>query len=176
MTRKIYKSAMGKSVDMGSLLLQNERVRAVGNMNVNARGDRLDSNNKIVEPKNQQVQRRYNKQTNVSAGPSQSSTQSAKAQVQQPMVDPTDSFSDLPMDEPPADPEVVTEPLAAALDPFAPPVIDPSLVDQEQPDTPSTAPAQGGGLAGAIARTREVKQELEKTRRQQAQAQGVRRI
>jgi len=175
MTRKIYKSAMGKSVDMGSLLLQNERVRAVGNMNVNARGDRLDSNNKIVEPKNQQVQRRYNKQTNVSAGPTQSSTQSAKAQVQQPVVDPADSFSDLPMDEPPADPEVVPEPVAA-LEPITSPVIEPSPISQEQPDTPSTAPAQGGGLAGAIARTREVKQELEKTRRQQAQAQGVRRI
>ena len=46
MTRKIYKSAMGKTVDMGSLLLRNEQTRAVGNMNVNARGDRLDSNNK----------------------------------------------------------------------------------------------------------------------------------
>jgi hypothetical protein len=76
MTRKIYKSAMGKSVDMGSLLLQNERVRAVGNMNVNARGDRLDSNNQIVEPKNQQVQRRYNRQTNVSDSPTRSSTNS----------------------------------------------------------------------------------------------------
>ena len=173
MTRKIYKSAMGKSVDMGSLLLQNERVRAVGNMNVNARGDRLDSNNKIVEPKNQQVQRRYNKQTNVSAGPAQSSTQSAKAQVQQPMVDPTDSFSDLPMDEPPAEPEVVPEPVVVQQPEVVPETVS---ADQEQPDTPSTAPAQGGGLAGAIARTREVKQELEKTRRQQAQAQGVRRI
>ena len=170
MTRKIYKSAMGKSVDMGSLLLQNERVRAVGNMNVNARGDRLDSNNKIVEPKNKQVQRRYNKQTNVSAGPAQSSTNSAKAQVQQPMVDPTDSFSDLPMDEPPVEPEVVSEPVASPV------AVTPPVVNQEQPDVPSTAPAQGGGLAGAIARTREVKQELEKTRRQQAQAQGVRRI
>jgi hypothetical protein len=167
MTRKIYKSAMGKSVDMGSLLLQNERVRAVGNMNVNARGDRLDSNNKIVEPKNQQVQRRYNKQTNVSAGPSQSSTNSAKAQVPQPLVDPIDSFSDLPIDEPPAEPEVVQQPEV---------VPETVSAGQEQPDTPSTAPAQGGGLAGAIARTREVKQELEKTRRQQAQAQGVRRI
>jgi hypothetical protein len=173
MTRKIYKSAMGKSVDMGSLLLQNERVRAVGNMNVNARGDRLDSNNKIIEPKNQQVQRRYNKQTNVSAGPAQSSTQSAKAQVPQPMVDPADSFSDLPIDEPPADPEVVPEPVVVQQPEVVPETVS---ADQEQPDTPSTAPAQGGGLAGAIARTREVKQELEKTRRQQAQAQGVRRI
>ena len=172
MTRKIYKSAMGKSVDMGSLLLQNERVRAVGNMNVNARGDRLDSNNKVVEPKNQQVQRRYNKQTNVSAGPTQSSTNSAKAQVQQPMVDPADSFSDLPLDE--TEPDPFMEDLVVAKE--EPELVPESVVNQEQPDTPSTAPAQGGGLAGAIARTREVKQELEKTRRQQAQAQGVRRI
>ena len=160
MTRKIYKSAMGKSIDMGSLLLQNEKVRAVGNMNVNARGDRLDSNNKIVEPKNQQVQRRYNKQTNVSTGPAQSSTISAKEAAQQPLVDPTDSFLDLPIDEMP----VVPVPVA------------PKAVNQEQPATAPIIPAQGGGLAGAIARTREVKQELEKTRRQQAQTHGVRRI
>jgi len=157
MTRKVYKSAMGKTVDMGSLLLQNERVRAVGNMNVNARGDRLDSNNQIVEPKNQQAQRRYRKQSNVSAGPAHSSTRSAKQQVQQPMVDPADSFSDLPIDESPES--------AAVLDPVAP---------SDAPEQQVT-PGQGG-LAGAIARSREVKQELEKTRRQQAQAQGVRRI
>jgi len=167
MTRNVYKSAMGKTVDMGSLLLQNERVRAVGNMNVNARGDRLNSNNEIVEPKNQQAQRRYKKQTNVSAGPAHSSTRSAKEAVQQPVVDPTDSFSDLPIDEPPAEPVVVPEPATPIV--TAPPPVSP-----ERQNTPT--PAQGGGLAGAIARSREVKQELEKTRRQQAQAQGVRRI
>ena len=39
MTRKVYKSAMGQPIDLGALLLQNEQDRAVGNMNVNARGD-----------------------------------------------------------------------------------------------------------------------------------------
>ena len=175
MTRKIYKSAMGKPVDMGSLLLQNERVRAVGNMNVNARGDRLDSNNQIVEPKNQQVQRRYNRQTNVSTGPAQSSTISAKEEVQQARVDPTDSFSDLPLDQPSVDVlETIAAPDTNIAEPIA--VLEPLPVSQEQQATTPNAPIQGGGLAGAIARTREVKQELEKTRRQQAQAQGVRRI
>ena len=171
MTRNVYKSAMGKTVDMGSLLLQNERVRAVGNMNVNARGDRLDSNNEIVEPKNQQAQRRYRKQTNVSAGPAYSSTRSAKEAVQQPVVDPADSFLDLPIDEPLAEPVVVPDPVILPV--AAPLLADPAVVPEQQA---TTAPAQGGGLAGAIARSREVKQELEKTRRQQAQAQGVRRI
>ena len=49
--------------------------------------------------------------------------------------------------------------------------VDPADGLTEQQVTPGQ-----GGLAGAIARSREVKQELEKTRRQQAQAQGVRRI
>jgi hypothetical protein len=162
MTRRIYKSAMGKPVDMGSLLLQNERVRAVGNMNVNARGDRLDSGNNIIEPKNQQVQHRYNRQTNVSAGPAQTSTISAQAETQQPVIDPADDFSDLPMDDLSA---VIPEPVEA------PPVVEEPATSPDR-----SIPATGGGLAGAIARSREVKQELEKTRRQQAQAQGVKRI
>jgi hypothetical protein len=190
MTRKIYKSAMGKTVDMGSLLLQNERIRAVGNMNVNARGDRLDSNNKVVEPKNQQVQRRYNKQTNVSTGPAHSSTLSVKNPVQQQMVDPNDNFSDLliddlegglqkpsePMTRPAVEPAI--EPAVdAAIEPVVEPVAEPIVESPAPVDTSSVRPGiPSGGLASAIARTREVKQELEKTRRQQAQAQGVRRI
>jgi hypothetical protein len=35
---------------------------------------------------------------------------------------------------------------------------------------------QGGGLAGAIARSREIKQELDRSRRQQAQDKGLRKI
>jgi hypothetical protein len=154
MTRKIYKSAMGKTVDLGALLLQNENIRAVGNMNVNARGDILDSSNRVTEPKNRQVQRRYNKQTNVSGGSTTSNTRVAKQQpVQENLVDQSDTFEDLPQD----DQEVLAEPEAIA-----------------QPNQPTDAPR--GGLAAAIARSREVKQELEKTRRQQQQSQGVKRI
>lgn len=63
MTRKTYKSAMGKVVDLGALMLENENVRAVGNMNVNARGDMLDAANKVIDSKNKQVQRQYHRQT-----------------------------------------------------------------------------------------------------------------
>ena len=66
MTRKIYRTAQGKIVDLGALQLQNEHVRAVGNMNVNARGDLLDSRNKPIDTRNRQVARNYKKQvTNV---------------------------------------------------------------------------------------------------------------
>jgi hypothetical protein len=63
MTKEIHRSANGKSVDMGSLRLRNENVRAVGNMKVNARGDLVDDKNQVLTPKNQQVKQAYNNQT-----------------------------------------------------------------------------------------------------------------
>jgi hypothetical protein len=69
MTRKIYKSAMGKTVDLGSLILQNEQVRAVGNMGVNAAGDVVDSTNRVIDQRNRQVQRQSHRQ-NAGAAPS----------------------------------------------------------------------------------------------------------
>lgn len=63
MAGKIYKTALGKTVDMGKLMLQNEKVRAVGNMKVNARGDIIDDMNRVISPKNEQVNKQYNKQT-----------------------------------------------------------------------------------------------------------------
>ena len=63
MTKEIHRSANGKQVDMGSLRLKNENVRAVGNMRVNARGDLVDDKNQVITPKNQQVNQAYNNQT-----------------------------------------------------------------------------------------------------------------
>lgn len=63
MTKQTYKTAQGKTLDMGSLVLRNEKTRAVGNMGVNARGDLLDSNNNVVSKKTNQVKKQYNRQT-----------------------------------------------------------------------------------------------------------------
>ena len=63
MAGKIYKTALGKTVDMGKLSLQHEKVRAVGNMKVNARGDIVDDMNRVISAKNNQVNKQYNKQT-----------------------------------------------------------------------------------------------------------------
>lgn len=54
---------MGKSIDMEALALRNEKVRAVGNMNVNARGDIIDSNNQIINDVTKRVNGLYNKTT-----------------------------------------------------------------------------------------------------------------
>ena len=62
MTQKMYKTAKGKLIDMGALLLRNENTRAVGNMKANARGDQLDNTNQVVTKKTEQVTRQYSKQ------------------------------------------------------------------------------------------------------------------
>jgi hypothetical protein len=54
-----HRTAMGRQVDMAQIVAKNERVRAVGNMNVNARGDTIDSHGKITVPVTQKVGKRY---------------------------------------------------------------------------------------------------------------------
>jgi hypothetical protein len=55
----VYRSAKGKTINMGTLATRNEKVRAVGNMSVNARGDMVDSNNNIIVPATKRVQNSY---------------------------------------------------------------------------------------------------------------------
>ena len=62
MAGNIYKTAQGQMLDMRSLILKNENERAVGNMNVNARGDVIDDQNRVIRTKPQQVENQYNNQ------------------------------------------------------------------------------------------------------------------
>ena len=56
---KIQRTAMGKSVDMDSLRLNNEETIAIGNMKVNARGDELGPGGRIARPRNQVMDEYY---------------------------------------------------------------------------------------------------------------------
>ena len=214
MTSKIYRSAQGVAVDLGVLMLQNEHVRAVGNMKVNARGDKIDNQNQVVETKPQQIQRQNARSTtNVSDQPVHSSAAKAQRNIQADNEQVLDVNSDPEMLEdlavepapivptnnvlvsapvaPTADP-VINTPVAPTADPVintpAPGrVIDRFKPKQQTASAPAEAPVAPAvqdsveqpkkvGLAGAIARTREIKQELDRTRRQQQQDQGVRKI
>lgn len=141
MTRKVYRTAQGKMVDLGALQLRNENVRAVGNMNVNARGDLVDSSNKPISSRNQQVAKQYRKQAgNVSDQPVVSSRSAASRKI------------DIPA--PPED-------------------FDDDFIKEESPQKEEPA----SGLAAAIARARQVKQEPLKTTSDVAkQTPGVRKI
>jgi len=203
MTSKMYKSARGKPVDIGALRLQNEKVRAVGNKGVNARGDLLDSNNNVIDPKNRQVQRQYKRQ--VSSMSTEQPVQSANA-IRGSKAAPSPLVPDVlddpggPMDPPapvitepdpivsapepdpaPAEtpapvvePDPVEEPAAMAPVAEPDPVVEPAPVVDPAPADP--APSDAGGLAAAIARSRVIKQEKEKTAREQAKLGPLKKI
>ena len=91
---------MGKTVDMGALMLQNEGVRAVGNMHVNAKGDKLNSANKVIDKKSQQIKRQNKKQVkseNIPVSTSNAAHRN-KNRIEE-VVDPADTFVDLPAAE-----------------------------------------------------------------------------
>jgi len=118
----------------------------VGNMKVNARGDRLDSLNRPIQSRNQQVDRQYQRQvtaqTQERVSTSQKSRTKKQAEIPQPPEDFDDNF------------EKTTEDRSA-----------------------SGSPIESGGLAAAIARARQIKQEPLKTPRDLAKQQpGVRKL
>lgn len=55
------KTANGKLLDMNSLISRHEKTRAVGNMNVNARGDIIDSHNRVITDSSKRVNNMYKK-------------------------------------------------------------------------------------------------------------------
>jgi len=182
MAQKIYKSAMGRVVDLGALMLENENTRAVGNMGVNARGDIVDNANRVVESRNKQVQKHYRRQvtqTNTADTVPTSSTVAAKKQKPtrtrpaketatptpaEPTVDENISVLEtVPADELP---EIESLEELAALEETVPELTQDSIKSIPR-----------GGLAAAIAKAQTVKQELLKTPRQLAQSKpGVNKI
>ena len=141
---------MGKPVDIGALMLQNESIRAVGNMGVNARGDTVNSTNKVIDKKSQQIQRQSRKTTNVSNIPAATSNTAVKQQRSADLVE--DTFTDLPEDN------------------------DVVINEQGEDTTPAPAEEFSGGLAAAIAKAKTVNQERLKTPREIAREQGVKKI
>lgn len=145
MTRKIYRTAQGKMVDLGRLQLQNENTRAVGNMGVNARGDKVDSFDRPIERRPAQVQRQYNRQTGVVG------TDPTKATI-----------------SPPAPPA----PVKSARPSPPEPVDIPESPEDFQDDFEKQEDAQPvTGLAAAIAKAREIRQDPLRTPKDTARHQ-----
>ncbi len=153
MVGKVYKTAKGKLIDIGSLLLSNENTRAVGNMGVNARGDQIDSKNQPISTRNEQVQKHYAKMHTgaVEDHPVYKSAAHASASA------------DLNVDE-----ELVESPE---------PIEENEEVSVPLVESPKPIEELGGGLASAIAKAKQLKQQVEKTPQQQRKEDaGVTRI
>lgn len=136
---KIYRTAQGQEVDMGALVAKNETVRAVGNMNVNARGDVLDSNNKVIEKKSAQVQKQYRKQIGNTTTSSKIYS-SKKAAERAALAD----------NKPVTEKVEIEEALPSKPIEQPDPVIDPAFAEEPAEETK-------GGLAGAIAKVKDSK-------------------
>ena len=57
--KRMYRTMQGRMVDIEKLRAANENVQAVGNMNVNARGDVLGPGGQIMTPKEQIIKKYY---------------------------------------------------------------------------------------------------------------------
>ncbi len=57
--KRMYRTMQGRMVDIEQLRAANESTPAVGNMNVNARGDVLGQGGKVVKPKAEVIQKYY---------------------------------------------------------------------------------------------------------------------
>lgn len=90
-----YRTAQGKQLDMAGLIAKNERVRAVGNMKVNARGDTIDATGKVIVPVTQKVGEKYqNTVGNRSAQPVKSNKAPSKQQLTKDELDVESSLDD----------------------------------------------------------------------------------
>jgi len=141
MTKKIYTTAQGKSVDLGAIVLKNQHVRAVGNMNVNARGDLLDGSSRVIDTRNNQVTQQLAKTTQpstVSNRPLHTSTVAARR----------NSDPGTPTVTPAVAQPVPVPDTTVAVDPVIAPPADTTPAESTQ-----------GGLAAAMARSRTVTQE-----------------
>ena len=129
---KVYKTAMGKPVDMDMLRLANESTIAVGNMRTNARGDELGQGGKVVKTRAQLMSEYH--------------------QLNTPMAGDED-----PGFEPPTQEESLANAKPAGR--MKTPVAEDSPVEDLTPvATNYTKPR--GSLADAVAQQTEVKQEL----------------
>lgn len=54
------RTALGRTLDLGALIRKNEKTRAVSNLSVNARGDKIDAFGNVVESANEKVAKHYN--------------------------------------------------------------------------------------------------------------------
>ena len=59
--KRMYRSMQGRMIDIEKLRAANEGIQAVGNMNVNARGDVIGAGGKVVTAKETVIKKYYEK-------------------------------------------------------------------------------------------------------------------
>lgn len=189
---RTYRTSSGKNVDFGALLLANETTPAVGNMNVNARGDEIDPAGNITKTR-EQIMREYNELntmvptddvipegTGITPDDDWKDWEPPKTKAGSAPIQPT-----IPTPPPPPPPPIEEnepikepEPVKQAQDESKPMTVaqmveaNPDrVIDKTKPKIPT------GGLAAAVAKAKEVEETVvESPQQKQLNTPGVRRI
>ena len=163
---KIYKTALGKQIDVDHLALSNENTIAVGNMRVNSRGDELGPGGKIVKTRDQIMKEYYALNTPVAVDPvisqGQPTTQVKSRQVEQVSADPIvfNPASGLDEDEPVVpDRQVHYIDTGSATPEKAADIINTVVAAFKDVSTSTEVPTEiRGSLASSVAKTATVNQ------------------
>ena len=149
---KTYRTSSGKQVDFGALLLANETAPAIGNMNVNARGDEIASDGTIVKSR-EDIMREYN-DLNTMIPQDDAIPEGTNSAVAD------DDWQDW---EPAVQPDQFNNKAQKA--------------EQVEEATPTETKTPTGGLAAAVAAAKKVDQTVQPAKgTEEREAEGVRRI
>lgn len=166
---KTYRTANGGKVDLGSLILSQENTRSVGNMGVNARGDKINSRNEVIESRNEIVQHHYNKAHSPVVEEAPIPTSAKHAEELAGKVSKVKKTTATKKPKPKAKAkEVKEEILPVASEEKVAETREPIIKQEEVMSIPKSSVPQGG-LAAAIAKAKQIKEEENKTPRQQEQ-------
>lgn len=177
---KTYRTAQGKSLDIEKLRLQNELTPAIGNMRVNARGDQLGPGGKIVKSREDMVNQHY--QTNLSTKTKKNvaeadviPTKGGKSKRVE-KIEPSDIQLDidskpvvkkeeLPVEDDFVDPEIKTTDtkLEAVIDTAE--AVESTAKEPANSSSAASEKSIKGGLARAVAKTREYESKKNKPKR-----------
>lgn len=142
--RRVYRSALGKMVDMDAMLAMNEEQIAVGNMKVNARGDELGPGGIVLRTRDEVMEDYYKTQkqqvvyTTERSEEADASHSRASAEGQHNLQKDAMTLADLPQDIMEQDAQM--------------PAINPLATDQGR--------AMRGSLAASVAKDAKVEQKL----------------
>ena len=163
---KTYRTASGQNVDFGALLLANETAPALGNMNVNARGDEIAPDGTITKSR-EQIMREYN-ELNTMVPTDDEIPEGTNVAVAD---DDWQDWEPAVQAPTPTEPEIVAEPKKTV-----------AQMVEENPDrvisrTSDTVKTPTGGLAAAVAAAKNVEETVEPARETaEREREGVRRI
>jgi hypothetical protein len=112
MNKRVYKTANGRTINIDSIVSQNEESIAVGNMKVNARGDELGPGGRIARTRDKVMADYYRLNTPVASDHIPMPREATKKDLVDDWVEPATTQLEV---EPNEEPQLATRPVRGSL-------------------------------------------------------------